>query len=139
MKLRITVDGKTYEVEAEIIEQDQPYRGSLPPVPLAHAAADNVPHAAAPVHAAASVAAQAPAAAGGAAVDSKAFRSPISGVVVRVSAQAGQTVQAGDVLMVVEAMKMETVLTALGPGKVAKVHAAAGDSVQVTQTLVEFE
>ncbi len=137
MKLRITVDGKTYEVEAEIIEQDQPYRGSLPPVPLAHAAADSVIHAA-PVTAATPLAAQPPAAVGSA-DDSKAFRSPISGVVVRVSTQVGQSVQVGDELMVVEAMKMETVLTALGPGKVAKVHAAAGDSVQVTQTLVEFE
>ena len=133
MKLRITVDGKTYEVEAEIIEQDQPYRGSLPPVSQASM----------PVHVSATVP-SAPATPitpqpGSAVEDGKAFRSPISGVVVRVSAQVGQTVEAGDELMVVEAMKMETILTALGPGKIAKVNAAAGDSVQVTQTLVEFE
>lgn len=135
MKLRITVDGRTYEVEAEIIEQDQPYRGSLLPASQTHIAAPIAP--AAPI--AASHAAQPPAATGEAADESKAFRSPISGVVVRVSVQVGQTVQANEELMVVEAMKMETVLVSQGAGKITKVHASAGDSVQVTQTLIEFE
>lgn len=135
MKLRITVDGKTYEVEAEIIEQDQPYRGSLPPVSQAPAA---VPIASqAPI--AAPVAVQASAPPVGAVDENKVFRSPISGVVVRVPVQVGQSVQAGEELMMVEAMKMETVLTAQGAGKICKVHAAAGDAVQVSQVLVEFE
>ena len=131
MKLRITVDGKTYEVEAEIIEQDQPYRGSLPPVSQAQAAA--------PIATAAPIAAQATAPSVGAVDEKKAFRSPISGVVVRVPVQEGQSVQAGEELMMVEAMKMETVLTAQGAGKISKIHAGAGDAVQVSQVLVEFE
>ena len=47
--------------------------------------------------------------------------------------------QANDELMVLEAMKMETVLTSQFTGKITKINANAGDSVQVKQALVEFE
>jgi methylmalonyl-CoA carboxyltransferase small subunit len=60
-------------------------------------------------------------------------------VVVRVSAQVGQTIQINDVLLVLEAMKMETVITSPRAGKVAKVHVGAGAAVQAGQVLVEFE
>ena len=134
MKLRITVNGKTYEVEAEIIEQDQPHRGPLPPVTHVSAAA-----AVAPVTHASPPAAAAPSATDTQIDDSSTFRSPISGVVVRVPVQVGQAVQANDELVVVEAMKMETILTAKSPGKVSKINIQAGDPVQVKQVLVEFE
>jgi biotin carboxyl carrier protein len=64
---------------------------------------------------------------------------PIAGVVVKVTAQAGQTIQANDVLVVLEAMKMETTVTSPVAGKVAKVNVAVGDSVQSGQIVVEFE
>ncbi len=131
MKLRITVDGKTYEVEAEVIEQDQQHRGQLPPGSQPTLAARIAPET--------PVAAKSPAPADGTVDESKVFRSPISGVVVRVAVQVGQSVQENDELLVVEAMKMETVLTSPHAGKVAKVHAEAGGPVQVRQTLVEFE
>jgi methylmalonyl-CoA carboxyltransferase small subunit len=60
-------------------------------------------------------------------------------VVVRVSAQVGQRIQANDVLMVLEAMKMETVITSPIEGTIAKVNVNAGDSVQGRLVLVEFE
>ena len=63
----------------------------------------------------------------------------MAGVVVRVSAQVGQQIQANDVLLVLEAMKMETVVTAPRGGKVSKVNAKAGDPVQGGQILVELE
>ncbi len=66
-------------------------------------------------------------------------RSPIAGVVRRVSAQVGQAIQANDVLLVLEAMKMETVITSPVAGKVARVNATVGDAVQSGQVLVEFE
>ena len=51
----------------------------------------------------------------------------------------GQAIQVGDILLVLEAMKMETNITAPLKGKVTAVKAAAGDSVQVGQVVVEFE
>jgi methylmalonyl-CoA carboxyltransferase small subunit len=70
--------------------------------------------------------------------ESKVCRSPIAGVVVRVSAQIGQTIQINDVLMVLEAMKMETTITSPVAGQVAKVNASVGDPVQGGQVLIEF-
>lgn len=129
MKLKITVDGKTYEVEVEAAEPDAPQPGYVPPAgqtrPPAPTSATPAPPArpsAAPV-----------------ADDSKVCRSPIAGMVFRVSAQVGQTIQVNDVLLVLEAMKMETVITSPLAGKVAKVNVNVGDAVQVGQVLVEFE
>ena len=138
MKLRLTVDGKIYEVDVEIIQPDRPHRGQMspaahPPSPAAH------PPAATPVAAAPSAATPASPASVGPVDETKVFRSPISGVVVRVPVEIGQTVKANDVLMVLEAMKMETVITAQADGKISKINAGVGDSVQVKQVLVEFE
>jgi biotin carboxyl carrier protein len=55
------------------------------------------------------------------------------------SAQPGQAIQPNDELMVLEAMKMETTITSPVAGKIARVNAAVGDSVQGGQVVVEFE
>jgi methylmalonyl-CoA carboxyltransferase small subunit len=60
-------------------------------------------------------------------------------VVVRVAVKAGQTIQVNDALLVLEAMKMETVITSPLAGKVAKINVNVGDAVQAGQVLVEFE
>ena len=57
--------------------------------------------------------------------EEKVCRSPVSGIVVRVVAQAGQSIQAGDVLLVLEAMKMETNITAPVAGKLAAIKVNA--------------
>lgn len=128
MKFKLNIDGKEYEVDVEATDSDA-RRPDQPPLPGAvrlHAAAPIAPPPAAP--------------ASGPTVDeTKVCRSPIAGVVVRVSAQVGQTIQANDVLMILEAMKMETTITSPVAGKVAKVNAAVGDPVQGGQVLVEFE
>ena len=72
-------------------------------------------------------------------VEDKVCRSPVSGLVASVIAQPGQTLQVGDGLLVLEAMKMETQVTASAAGKVAAIKVKAGDSVQAGQVLVEFE
>jgi methylmalonyl-CoA carboxyltransferase small subunit len=72
-------------------------------------------------------------------VESKVCRSPVSGIVASVTAQPGQTLQVGDVLLVLEAMKMETQVTAPVAGKVAAITVKPGESVQSGQVLVEFE
>ena len=91
------------------------------------------------VSAAAPPVANAPASPAPVADESKVCRSPIAGVVRRVSAQVGQAIQANYVLLVLEAMKMETVITSPVAGKVARVNATVGDAVQSGQVLVEFE
>jgi len=64
--------------------------------------------------------------------------SPMPGLLVSVAVKAGQEVKAGETLAVVEAMKMENVLKAPQDGKVAQVHANAGDSLAVDQKILEF-
>jgi methylmalonyl-CoA carboxyltransferase small subunit len=125
VKLKITVDGKVYEVEVEVSEPGPPQPGYVPPaVPTTR-----VPAAAAPP----------PPSSVPVADESKAVRSPCAGVVVRVSAQVGQAIQVNDVLLVLEAMKMETAISSPVAGKVAKVRVGVGDAVKAGQVLVEFE
>jgi methylmalonyl-CoA carboxyltransferase small subunit len=129
VKLKITVDGKLYEVEVDVSEPEQPQPGYVPPsgpARLPGTVPVPPPHQAQPTRAPV-------------ADESKVSRSPISGVVVRIAVQAGQTIQVNDVLLVLEAMKMETVITSPRAGKVAKVNVNAGDAVQAGQVLVEFE
>ena len=71
--------------------------------------------------------------------EEKVCRSPISGIVVRVTAQPGQQIQVGDGVLVLEAMKMETDITAPVAGKVSQINVKVGDSVKGGQVLVEFE
>jgi methylmalonyl-CoA carboxyltransferase small subunit len=132
VKFRINVDGRDYEVEVEVEaeEQDRPFLGVGGYMPMPSAARM-------PAQAAAPVAA--PGAGAPVENEDKVCRSPIAGVVVRVNAKAGQQIQVGDPLVVLEAMKMETNITAPVVAKIAKVNIGVGDSVQTGQVLVEFE
>jgi methylmalonyl-CoA carboxyltransferase small subunit len=129
LKLKITVDGKVYEVEVEAYEPEPTGPVYVPPVGTAR------------VPAAAPTAAPAPQPNAGAPVadESKVCRSPIAGMVAKVPVQVGQAIRVNDVLLVLEAMKMETVITAPIAGKVARINAKVGDFVQGGQVLVEFE
>jgi biotin carboxyl carrier protein len=51
----------------------------------------------------------------------------------------GQAVEAGELVLVLEAMKMETNVTAPRAGTVKNVHVAQGDSAKLNQVLLEFE
>jgi propionyl-CoA carboxylase alpha chain len=64
--------------------------------------------------------------------------SPMPGLLVEVAVQAGQKVQAGERVAVIEAMKMENVLFAVADGVVGKVLAVKGESLTVDQPIVEF-
>jgi len=70
--------------------------------------------------------------------EEKVCRSPISGIVARVTVQVGQQIQVGDGVLVLEAMKMETDITAPVSGKVGTIKVKVGDSVRGGQVLVEF-
>lgn len=126
MKLKITIDSKDYEVDVEVAEPEpagaprfhQTVESSVARVPVAAAAP---PADTKPVN------------------EDKVCRSPVSGIVASVTAKPGQSLQVGDELLVLEAMKMETQVTASAAGRVASVNVKAGDSVQAGQVLVEFE
>jgi methylmalonyl-CoA carboxyltransferase 1.3S subunit len=128
LKLKITVDDKLYEVDVEVSEPEPPRPIYIPPAGQARVPAA-VPVAAPPAGPKSAPVAD----------ESKVCRSPFSGTVTSVSAQVGQTIQVNDVLMVLEAMKMETLITAPVAGKVAKINANVGDAVQQGQILVELE
>jgi methylmalonyl-CoA carboxyltransferase small subunit len=133
LKLKLTVDGKVYEVEVEVPEPDGPTLGHVPAPGQVR-----VPASPAAVPAPAPQAPKATVPSGEAASESKVCRSPFSGTVARVLAQVGQVIQVNDVLMVLEAMKMETMITAPIAGKVARITVNPGDAVQQGQVLVEF-
>lgn len=130
MKLQIGIDGKTYEVEVEITEDDAaPRPHYIPAQPTATV-----------VTAASTAGTPQPAASEAPVADeSKVCRSPIAGMVTRVNAQPGQQIEPNDLLVVLEAMKMETNVTSPVAGKVKHVTVAPGDGVQLNQVLVEFE
>lgn len=131
--LRITVDGKPYDVVVEDVTED--VGGSLYPAPgsMAQAARATAP-AAAPAPVAASAAA--PAAAGGGPNDKLA---PLGGVILEVLVKAGDAVKTGDKVAVIEAMKMKTVVSAHKDGKVSAVHVKVGDPVEAGQPLLSIE
>lgn len=64
---------------------------------------------------------------------------PMPGKVIRVLVKAGDSVEAGQGLIVVEAMKMQNEMKATRPGRVIEVRAAAGDTVGAGDTLVILE
>ena len=63
---------------------------------------------------------------------------PMPGVVASMAVAAGRAVAAGDLLMTIEAMKMETALHAERDGTVAAIHVTAGQSVEAKDLLLEF-
>jgi methylmalonyl-CoA carboxyltransferase small subunit len=129
LKLKITVDGKVYEVEVEAYEPQPAGPAYVPPAGHARVPAQ-APGAAPPVR----TGPPSPVA-----DESKVCRSPIAGVVAKVPIEVGQTIHPNDVLLILEAMKMETVITAPLAGKVGKMNVKVGDFVQGGQVLVEFE
>jgi len=70
---------------------------------------------------------------------SRLLLSPMPGLLVNVAVQPGQKVLAGERLAVIEAMKMENILTATQDGVVKAVKAGVGESLAVDQVIIEFE
>lgn len=67
------------------------------------------------------------------------LNSPISGKVVKVEVKIGEKVNKGDVLMVIEAMKMEYLIRAPNNGKITKINFKENDQIEIGQTTVEME
>ena len=122
---RVTVNGVAYDVVVEELN------GSAAPAPVAAA-----PVAAAPV--AAPKAAPAPAAAPKASGNAGAIavKAPMPGTLIKVNVKVGDSVKKGDVLCVLEAMKMENDIMSPVDGVVATVDGAQGASVATDAVLV---
>lgn len=131
MIYKVTLNGKIYEVEVEkgeaMIRAEYDAAAPVAPAPAAPA----VPVAAAPV--AAPAAAPAPAAAGEGVV-----QSPMPGNINAVKFSAGQSVKAGDVIIILEAMKMENEIVAPKAGTLKGVFVTKGATVNTGDALFEI-
>lgn len=116
----ITVNGTAYEVTVE----EGTGTGAAPVVKSAAPVAPVKPVAAAP-------------AAGGAAGAVK-VNAPMPGKILAVKVSAGQAVKKGDVIIVLEAMKMENDIVAPQDGTIASVSCAVGDQVEAGALLVSL-
>lgn len=120
---RITVNGTAYDVAVEELG------GSAAP-------AVSAPVAAAPVAAAASAAPTAPAApAASAGAGSIAVTAPMPGKILSVKVSVGQAVKKGDVVLILEAMKMENEVVAPEDGTIASIDVTVGATVESGDTL----
>ncbi|MBE7011459.1 MAG: biotin/lipoyl-binding protein [Ruminococcaceae bacterium] len=127
-KFMINVNGKSYEVEVEEV-------GGVVSAPVYTAPVQT--SAPSPAPAAASTPAPAPAqtpAPAGATV----VKSPMPGTIVAVKVNVGDMVKAGDVVCILEAMKMENEIMAPSDGKVVAINANQGTSVNTGDALVSL-
>ncbi|MBE6976840.1 MAG: biotin/lipoyl-binding protein [Ruminococcaceae bacterium] len=131
MKYKITLNNRVYEVEVEAGKAMllSEYEAVAPAVPAPVAAAPVAAPAAAP-------AAAAPAAAPVVVGAGEQVCAPMPGTIVRVNVSQGQAVKAGDVLCVLEAMKMENDIAAPKDGTVTQVVTAKGSSVSSGDVLI---
>lgn len=131
MKYKVTLNNRTYEVEVEegkamLVDEYEAYAPAAP-----------APVAAAPVAAAPAAAPAAPAAPAGAALAaSEVVKSPMPGNILKINVAQGQKVNEGDVLIVLEAMKMENEIVATKSGTVAQIVTAKGAVVETGAPLV---
>ncbi|MGM9946713.1 biotin/lipoyl-containing protein [Floccifex sp.] len=127
MKYIITLNGKQYEVEVEQGQATANYVGEVKEQPVVQQAAPVVQQA---------PAAQAAPVAQGAGDPVKA---PMPGTILQVNVQNGQKVKAGDILFVLEAMKMENEIVAPKDGTITSVVVSKGASVQTDAILATIQ
>ena len=128
MKYKVTLNGRTYEVEVEAgkamcVAEYEAYAPVAAPV------------AAAPVAAPAAAPVAAPAA-GMTVSGGESVTAPMPGNILKVAVSVGQTVKEGDLLVVLEAMKMENEIFAPKTGTVAQVLVQKGSTVNTGDTMV---
>ena len=132
MKYKVTLNNCTYEVEVEqgeamLVDEYEAF---------APAAAAPAPAPAAPVAAAPASAAPAPAPAAAALAAGEVVKSPMPGNILKINVTLGQKVKEGDVLIVLEAMKMENEIVAPKAGSVAQIAVSKGQVVETGSPLV---
>lgn len=123
--LKVTVNGKSYDVSVEEVSANA---ASSAPVVENKAAAPAVQTTAAP-------AAPAKAASG----EGEAINCPMPGTILSINVKAGDTVKKGDVLLILEAMKMENEITAPKDGIITSVTCTKGESVESGKALATIK
>ena len=124
MRLQVVIGGEVYEVEVEDAEVGaapgpspplaaQIQSAVVPTVPMPGAASEED--------------------------NGKRYLSPVAGLVAKIRVQPGQHVRANDVMLVLEAMKMETNIVATTAGKVKSIKVVTGAAVKLNEVLLEFE
>ncbi len=129
MKYKVTLNNRTYEVEVEageamLVDEYEAYAPAAP-APVAAAAPAAAPAAAAPA-----------APAGAALAAGEVVKSPMPGNILKINVSNGQKVNEGDVLLILEAMKMENEVVATKAGTVAQIVVAKGAVVETGAPLV---
>ena len=136
MKYVVTLNGKKYEVEVEKGQATAVFAGKAEapaPAPAAPVAAAAPAAEAAPAPAPAPAAPAAPAGAG------DPIKSPMPGTILDVRASVNQAVKQGDILFILEAMKMENEIVAPRDGTITSVTVDKGASVQTDQVIATIQ
>lgn len=131
-KFNVTVNGKAYQVEVEEVGSAQPaftYAPVQQAVPVQQAAPVQPAPQAAPAPAPAPKAPSAP-------VAGELMEAPMPGTILDVRVTEGQSVKSGDIILILEAMKMENELVAPKDGTIAKIHTSKGTTVSTGDALV---
>ena len=128
-KYKITLNGKAYEIEVEEISESEAKSASTAKAPAAAPVAKAVP-AAAP----AAKSSAAPVSGGAGSVNA-----PMPGTILRVNKNVGDSVNAGESVVVLEAMKMENDISSPKAGVVKALYVNKGDTVASGQVLFEVE
>lgn len=129
MKYVVTLNGKKYDVEVNESE------AVITSVSNAAPAAAPVAPVAAALAPAASTAPSAPAAVVGTAVSGTQITSPMPGTILKLNVAEGQAVKAGDVVLILEAMKMENEIVAPCDGTIKQLLVSKGSTVDTDQIL----
>ena len=126
--LRITVEGKSYEVEVELLDEGaEPSAHGLTSSQGVQSSASTAP----------AVGSKKPAVSSSA--GEGVIPSPLSAVVVSVDVAVGDTVEAGQTIVTLEAMKMNTTVQATRSGLVKAIYISVGDAVDEGQPLAELK
>lgn len=115
-KFRITLNGKTYDVDVEELPASAP---AAPAAPVASAPEPAPAPAAAPV-------------------GSVTVKAPLPGTILKINVAVGDRVKKGDTLCILEAMKMENEIKAAEDGTVAGIHVSQGASVSTDDLLISL-
>lgn len=130
-RLRITINGHAYDVTVEDLEA-----AAAAPAAVAEPGGTAAPLAIRPVGTEAAAGLPPRVAAPGGAPAPGEVRAPLPGVVIELKVQVGQQVTAGQVLLVLEAMKMDNEIAAPRGGSVREVRVGKGEQVAADQVLL---
>ena len=128
-KYKVTVDGTAYTVEVEELGAGAPAAGA--PAAPAPAPIVSTPPPVAPTPSAPVASAPAPVATGASVIEA-----PMPGKVLDVKVSVGASVNSGDLVIMLEAMKMENEIYATASGTVKEVRVRSGDSVNTGDVLI---